>query len=164
MNDAADVAGGVTAAMLRSGAVALLAVAIGERLAAAVRGMPAGRTRRLAVALCALPFLAPGLVQGYAYSQLCLSLVRTPLLLEGWYAAMLSVRLVPVATLVLALAPPPPLSPSAAFCRTLLPAAAPLRQAGFGQRLRMALLGRWRNRVLAGTAVFALAFPEFEVQ
>jgi hypothetical protein len=58
---------------------------------------------------------------------------------------------------VLYLAPPPPLSPQAAFCRGLLPRAPLL------QRLRMALLGPWRNRLVAAAAVFLAAFAEFEV-
>lgn len=162
-SDAADVVAGVARAALRSVVVAVVATALAERLAALFRLLPAGKLRSACVGLCALPFLMPALVQGYAYSQLSLSLVRWPALLEIWYAALLVVRLVPVAVLVLYLAPPPPLSASALFCRDLLPRAAPLRSSGIAQRLHLALLGQWRNYLVAGAAVFVVAFPEFEV-
>lgn len=148
------VATGVTIALVRSLVIAAIAVFAGERLAAGFRHLLPGR-RRLAMVLCALPFAVPALVQGYAYSQL--SLVRWPLALEAWYTALLTVRLIPVAVLVLYLAPPPPLSPAAAFCRGLVPGASAL------QRVRMALQGQWRNRLVAGAAVFTAAFSEFEV-
>jgi hypothetical protein len=158
--DVAAVAAGTAVALVRAAAVAAIAVTIGERLAAALRRLPAGRLRTAAIALTAVPFVVPALVQGYAYSQTSLSLVRWPALLEAWYALLLVVRLAPVAALVAFLAPPPPLSASAAHCARLLPRPRAPQLAATALPL---LLARSRNRIVAGAVVFAAAFTEFEV-
>ncbi|GIT31685.1 MAG: hypothetical protein Ct9H300mP1_37310 [Planctomycetaceae bacterium] len=63
------------------------------------------------------PFFSPRVfVVGYAYSNVTLDLVRQPALNELFYDLLLLMGVVPVGTLVLVLAPLPPLGPTAAWC------------------------------------------------
>jgi ABC-type Fe3+ transport system permease subunit len=119
-----------------------------------------GRWSRLAWALVLLPFLAPVLLVGYAYSGLFLALVRLPALKEGLYVLLLCVRLAPVAALVMHFAPAP-LSPQAVHCRRLLRAGERgwRRSASY---LAFLARGPARGWAAAFVVVFLLAFAEFE--
>jgi len=97
-------------------------------------------------------WLVPPLVWAYACTPWVATQTALPREVLG--ATVLLVRHLPVALLVLRALPAPPLDPAAAFL------------AGRGaivQGWSSWLLGAGRNRLVAGIAVFALVFQEFEL-
>ena len=147
--------------LLRAITVSLIATPLAAVLA---RGLETGcpRQRRRRLLSLAIPFLTPGFVVGYAYSNITLDLVRQPILNELFYDLLLLIEVVPVGTLVLLLAPPAPLGPTAAWCRRL---AGPdrLRRVATCGWPRGFWYGPARNRVPAFGLMALLVFHEFEI-
>lgn len=109
------------------------------------------------------PFFTPELMVGYAYSAFALSLIHHPVWNELLYAVLIGSKFIPVGTLVMYFAPPPPLSAEARFCRQLAIAGTN----GIGRQVRAEiesiLYGPARAAFAAGALVFLLSFQEFEI-
>ena len=86
--------------LLRSVSVALLAWPVCTILAR-VTLSTSKRFSRLTIASLMVPFLTPGFLAGYAYSNITLSLARYPTCNELFYDLLLTLQLVPLGTLVL---------------------------------------------------------------
>ena len=147
--------------LLRAITVSLVATPLAAVLAQVLENDSPRHRRRRLLAL-AIPFLTPGFVVGYAYSNVTLDLVRQPALNELFYDLLLLIGVVPVGTLVLVLAPLPPLGPTAAWCGQL---AGPdrlrrVRCCGWPRRL---WYGPARNRIPAFGLMALLVFHEFEI-
>ncbi len=172
--------------LARSLAVSLIAWPVCFRQAAWLKGLE-GRTRRLAWFLIVLPFLCPELWTGYAWSGFGLRVAGTgfwSLIPAGWFSSPQSIvardaavdeflldlllffRAVPVGTLAVYFAPPPPLSAEGLFCRELA--------LGNGKRLLQnrgvpfgwlgfALRSRWHAALPAVGLMFLVSFQEFEL-
>ena len=124
------------------------------------------RTVLLWAALLA-PLLTPPLLVGYAYSDYALELIRHRLLNAVFYAALMVIRMAPIAALVFYFAPPPPLSVVAIHCAKLAQGCASQSsrhawRSAIGPVARAAL-GTPRNTAFAFALVFLLAFQEFEI-
>ena len=147
--------------LLRAITVSLIATPLAAVLA---RGLETGcpRQRRRRLLSLAIPFLTPGFVVGYAYSNITRDLVRQPILNELFYDLLRLIGVVPGGTLVLLLAPPAPLGPTAAWCRRL---AGPdrLRRVATCGWPRGFWYGPARNRVPAFGLMALLVFHEFEI-
>lgn len=179
--------------LVRSLAVALAAGPVCKRQCAWMRGMD-GRLRQPMWLMLFLPFLCPELWTGYGWSGFGLRLANTEfwnLLPSGWFPVsprwiinrdaavdeflldlLLFFRAVPVGTLALYFAPPPPLSAAAVFCRDLTIAqrsnTASATQALPPARWRpgwlgFALRGRWHAAFPAVGLMFLVSFQEFEL-
>jgi len=154
---------GLGYALVRGAAVGTAAVCAGLPVRAVLSTCGGGRGWRArgAWALVLVPFLTPVILVGYAYSGFSLSLIRHPGWNEMLYDALLLMKLVPVAALVLHFAPRS-LSPEAVHCRRLL-----ARGRSGGRALLSLLSFRARAEgVPCGAAfavVFLLAFGEFEM-
>jgi ABC-type Fe3+ transport system permease subunit len=138
----------MTAALVRSVVIGLLSIGS----ACAIR--PLLVARRMAWALLLAPYLTPTLLVGYAYGSFSLSLVRHPTANEVLYAALLWLKLTPVAAVVLAFAPQS-VSAEALHCWRLL-------------RGKADWTFRWkagcaRAPLAAFALVFLFAFGEFEM-
>jgi len=149
--------GWTLARALAAGAACVLAGAFVRRYIAGYRG----GVRRVAWILLVVPYVTPALLVGYGYSHFSLSLVRHPALNELLYGCLVWLRLVPVAAVVLYLAPAP-LSAEAAHCRRLL-----LERDG-GVRRRLSYLWflarSWAPTWITAAAICSLlAFGEFEI-
>ena len=151
MNIAAQTASALVRAALISGAAVVLSVWLSRSLAG-VRG----RARTIGWALLLAPFLTPPLLVSYAYSRFALVLVLAPWSHQTLYSALLFLKLVPVATFVRWMLPPP-LSAEARHCHRTL--AAP----SFPARAKFLLRGAGASAWFAGGLVFLLAFADFEV-
>lgn len=116
----------------------------------------AGRAQGLLAGLVLLPLFIPGLLIGYGYRNFSLSLVHHPLWNELTYAGLLLFLVVPVGTLILWCAPPPPVSNSARHVARLM---------GSGRSSLRGLSFRAMGyRLLpAGAVMFLLAFQETEI-
>ena len=114
-----------------------------------------GRWRTLAWALLLAPLLTPALLVSYAYSHLALRLMGTPGATSALYFAALTLKLVPVAALILHFVPPA-ISPEAVRCHALL---ARSRR----ERWIFQLRGAGRAPWMAGGLVFLFAFTDFEL-
>jgi ABC-type Fe3+ transport system permease subunit len=139
-------------------AAACLAGGLGVR--ALLSGV-GGRTRRLIWAALLLPYLTPTLLTGYAYSDFSLSLARHPGCNGLLYAALVAMKLAPVAALVLWLSPAA-FTAESVHCRRLLRC----RERGLASSLSYGLFlarGPLRSRAGAFLLVFLLAFGEFEM-
>ena len=147
--------------LLRALAVALVATPLAALIVATIKAATPPRRRWMILAL-AVPFLTPGFVVGYSYSNLTLDLVRTPILNELFYDLLLLIEVVPVGVLVLGMAPPPPLGPTARWC-TRLTGPQRLRQVASCGRLRQLGYGPARNLVPAAGLMALLVFHEFEI-
>lgn len=149
---------GVT--LVRAACVSAVALALGYPVRALLANAP-GRWRSLAWALLLIPYLAPVVIVGYAYSNFSLSLVRHPAANELFYDLLLILRLTPVAALVLYLAPTY-LTREALHCRRLLLAG---EHATHSARESISFLvhGPARQACVGWVVVFLLAFPEFEM-
>ncbi|MEE3284774.1 MAG: hypothetical protein VX311_09350 [Planctomycetota bacterium] len=147
--------------LLRALAVAVIALPLAMILERAIKCSDPG-PRRWLVAILALPFLTPGFVVGYSYSNVTLDLVRSPLLNEFFYDLLLLIQVVPVGTLVLAVAPPPPLGPMASWTSRLARRGQP-GHVVTGHRLGQFWHGPARNRVPAIGLMALLVFHEFEI-
>ena len=102
----------------RALAIAGLALALAPPLARLLAHTH-GRRRTLAWALLLAPLLTPALLVSYAYSHLALRLMGTPGATGALYFAALTLKLVPVAALILHFVPPA-IAAEAAFCHALL--------------------------------------------
>jgi ABC-type Fe3+ transport system permease subunit len=182
--------------LVRGLAVALAAWPVCRRLAAWLKGLD-DRQRRLAWFLLVIPFLCPELWMGYAWSGFALRLAgigiwdRIPDVLSPSPQAivtrdaavdellldlLLFLRAVPVGTLVIHFAPPPPLSAEALYCRQLALGNVQ-RSLGFPARalhsraekpmllgwLGFTLRSRWHAALPAVGLMFLVAFQEFEL-
>ncbi|MFP6767229.1 MAG: hypothetical protein VB859_03600 [Planctomycetaceae bacterium] len=146
---------------LRAVAVAVIACPITALLAAGI-STSSPRRSQLATLALVVPFLTPGFVVGYAYSNVALSLARQPVLNELLYDLLLLLQVVPVGTLVLLFAPPPPLGPTADHCRRLVGRQRLDRFPATGQ-LACLRNGELRNRLPAIGLMALLVFHEFEI-
>jgi len=147
-------------ALVRGTAAGAVCVFLGA-FACTLQGSSGRRTRLIVWLLLVVPYLAPSLLVGYAYSNFSLSLVHHPALNELFYDVLLWMKLVLVAALVLYLGPSP-LSREAVYCRGLLRE----REAGFRalcSYVMFLLRGPLRSYALAFGVVFLLAFGEFEL-
>ena len=147
--------------LLRALAVALVATPLVMLLTVAIQGAPP-RMRCWQVLALAVPFLTPGFVVGYSYSNLTLDLVRTPILNELFYDLLLLIEVAPAGVLLLWMAPPPPLGPTARWCIRLT-GQQRLQQAASCGRLRQLCYGPVRNLVPAFGLMALLVFHEFEI-
>ncbi len=141
-----SIAAQTASAFVRAAIIAGGAVAVSARLD--------GMRGRMRWALLLAPFLTPPLLVSYAYSRYALALVVAPWSHHAAYAALLFLKLVPVALVVRWLMPSP-LSAEARHCHRTLAAPSFFERAKF--HLRDA--GAW----FAGGLVFLLAFADFEV-
>ena len=80
--------------LLRAVAVALVACPVTALLAAGI-STASPRRSQLATLALVVPFLTPGFVVGYAYSNVTLSLARQPVLNELLYDLLLLLQVVP---------------------------------------------------------------------
>ena len=151
MSIAAQTASALARAVFISGA----AVALSGWLARSLAGMR-GRTHTIAWALLLAPFLTPSVLISYAFSRFALALIVWPWSHQALYIAVLLLKLVPVATLIRWLMPPP-LSAEARHCHRTLAAPSLFEIALF--RFRGVGPGPW----FAGGIVFLLAFADFEL-
>lgn len=138
----------MTAALMRSVVIGLLSIGS----AYAIRPLLAAR--RMAWAVLLAPYLTPTLLVGYAYGSFSLSLVRHPAANGALYAALLWLKLTPVAAVVLAFTPQS-ISAEALHCRRQL-------------RGREDWVFQWkagcaRAPMAAFALVFLFAFGEFEM-
>lgn len=147
--------------LLRSVSVALLAWPVCTILAR-VTLSTSKRFSRLTIASLMVPFLTPGFLAGYAYSNITLSLARYPTCNELFYDLLLTLQLVPLGTLVLICSPPVPISPSANHCIRLAGRRRLKRFRGTG-RFALCLRGPLRNHLPALAVMSLLAFHEFEI-
>lgn len=145
-------------ALLRSGAIAAAAVVAGQGVRSLI-GASSRRVGRLIWVLHLIPFLTPVLLVGYAYSRFSLTLIHHPAWNQVLYAALVWLKLVPVATLALTFAPSP-LSPEAVHCHRLLRRGG---RVGRGSALTFWLRGGGRAAGVAFAVVFLFAFGEFEM-
>ena len=103
---------------LRALAIAGLALVLAPPLARLLAHTH-GRRRALVWALLLAPLLTPALLVSYAYSHLALRLMAVPGATSALYFAALTLKLVPVAALILHFVPPA-ISPEAVRCHALL--------------------------------------------
>ena len=135
-------------------AIAALALALATPLARLLTHTH-GRQRTLAWALLLAPLLTPALLVSYAYSHLALRLMAVPGAIAALYFAALTLKLVPVAALILHFVPPA-ISPEAVRAHALL---ARSRWERWIFLLRSAGRAPW----MAGGLVFLFAFTDFEL-
>lgn len=179
MTLAAQTAEGAARALVIAGLALALAPSLARLLAHAH-----GRQRTLVWALLLAPLLTPALLVSYAYSHLAPAL---PFVTPALYFAALTLKLVPVAALILHFFPAA-LSPEAAHCHSLLQTGGVFRSTkgtkahesrspfrvlsclswttlcGPGWRhLRFRLRGAGRAPWMAGGLVFLFAFTDFEL-
>ena len=147
-----SIAAQTASALGRASVIAAAAV----MLSAPLHDWLASRRGWFGWALLLAPFLTPSLLVSYAYSRFALALVVSPRSHHALYAALLFLKLVPVAAVVRWMMPPP-LSAEARHCHRMLTAPSFFGRAKF--HLRGAGPGAW----FAGGLVFLLAFADFEV-
>lgn len=143
--------------LLRALAIAAIALVIGRPLARALSSLRGSR-RIVAWALLLAPALTPPIVVGYAFTRGVLVLAGGALGFwsEALYALVVLGRLVPVATVSLALVPPF-VTPAGRHCFHLLGPHSWKREWSFRMR------GASRGPAVALALVFLLAFAEFEL-
>ncbi|MGO8705943.1 MAG: hypothetical protein ACLQVA_19245 [Candidatus Brocadiia bacterium] len=145
-------------ALIRAFAVAVAALIVGH----SVRDLIAGASRRgraVAWFLLLTPYLTPAPVVGYAYGSFALSLLHHPAWNQLFYAALLGLKLAPLAALVLYFAPSA-LTSEAIHCHRLLTTRSRAsRIRDFLFRVR----GSARPTGAAFALVFLSAFAEFEI-
>ena len=106
--------------------------------------------------LALAPLLTPALLVSYAWSRFALKLGAWPWALHGFYAAILTLKLAPIAALARHFLPPP-LSAEADFCHRLLgPRTGP-------QRAWFLVSAAGPLPWIVCGLLFLLAFPEFEL-
>ncbi len=150
-----SIAAQTASALVRAAIIGGAAVAISGWLAQSLTGFR-GRARTVAWALLLAPFLTPSLLISYAFSRIAFALIASPWWHHALYAAVLLLKLVPVATVIRWLLPPP-LSAEARHCHRTLAAPSFVEDMLF--RFRGAGSGPW----FAGGIVFLLAFADFEL-
>ncbi len=150
-----SIAAQTASALVRAAFIGGAAVALSGWLAHSLAGLR-GRARVIAWALLLAPFLTPSLLISYAFSRIALALIVAPWSHQALYVAVLLLKLVPVATLIRWLVPPP-LSAEARHCHRTLAAPSLFENVMF--RFRGAGPGPW----FAGGIIFLLAFADFEL-
>ena len=150
-----SIAAQTASALVRAAIIGGAAVAISGWLARSLTGLR-GRAATVAWALLLAPFLTPSLLISYAFSRFAFALVASPWSHHALYATVLLLKLVPVATVIRWLLPPP-LSAEARHCHRTLGAPSFFEDMLF--RFRGAGSGPW----FAGGVVFLLAFADFEL-
>ena len=147
--------------LARSLLLALIAAPIGWWLRDRISALD--RRRRIVLwTLLLVPFFTPALLTGFGYSRLSLSLLRHPAWNELLYVTLIGLRLIPVATLLMSFAPPPPVSAMALHCARLRAAAIPGRLARLRYLSAFLVRGPVRDTFPAIAVVFLLVFQEFE--
>jgi ABC-type spermidine/putrescine transport system permease subunit II len=141
--------------LLRALAISLAALGIGAWLARSVAGLR-GAWRTGAWALLLLPALTPSIVIGYSFAHGWLAGGARADWNERFYASVLLLKLVPIATVVFTMIPAP-ISRSSLHCYRML-GPQPLTRTW---RFRFHAAGR--GPAIAFTLVFLLAFTEFEL-
>jgi len=151
--------------LLRCLPVVVLTLLLASPISATLRAMSKGRAHHLAWCLLLVPLLTPAILVGYAYADFALTLVHHPFWNTVWYLCLMTMRLTPLAVLVLLYAPPVPLGDKAkhlaVITRRLSGSTVGINR--WTSRIRLWWQGPTRNRVVAGTHVFLLAFQEFEI-
>lgn len=139
-----------------------------------------GRKQRQIIWFCLLAaFLFPALFTGYAYAGFVLRAANwgiwgaapwgmwiaahDRLVNELFYGVLLWCRVVPVGVVLLRMAPPPPVSSEAFYCRQLASRARDGFFRRMMQRLTFALRGPWRAALPAVALMGLIAFQEFEL-
>lgn len=157
--------------LLRSLAIATLSVPLCVLLARFV----AHHNRRWPVVCLAIVFLMPELLVGYAWSNTALafgsvfgagnafSLIQYPVLNELLAAVIVGLKMVPIGTAAVLLAPRSPLNPEAIHLRQMSMVANTNAIRRLVDRVRYWLLGPGRELVPAFGLLFLLAFQEFEI-
>ncbi len=150
---------GAGAALLRGGCVALVATGAAACLRPALLAL-GHRARMAAWALLLAPYLVPAILIGYVYAPLALIAMDTNWV-ECLYDALLLLRFIPLAALILCLVPGP-CSPEAKFCHRLTAAGKNVR------RRSVSAIGFWlrsdgRVFAIAFASVFLFVFADFEL-
>ncbi|MCB9872303.1 MAG: hypothetical protein H6837_20785 [Planctomycetes bacterium] len=134
---------GVLAAAIRGLAVALLLAYVAPAAARAATRQP------WHWGLLLLPLFTPSLLVGTCYSGLLHGAAGEPC-----YVLLLATRLLPIAALLAAWLPGPPIDRRAHHCARMM---------GGPRGTGLALRGPVRNRAVVGAVTFCLAFAEFEL-
>ncbi len=149
---------------------ALLIAAMATWLAYPIRALLARTVsragRRLAWAILLAPFLTPSLIVGYAYNSFAFSMVHHPAVNQLLYALLVTMKLTPVAVLLVLFAPAPPLSAEAVHAHRLLNAGGTRGEGDWRRRwsaLAIYSRGPARTAATAFALTFLLAFQEFEI-
>ncbi len=142
--------------LLRSVIVALASIPVCRLLASQLNASPAWE-RKLAWAALLVPFFSPELIVGYAYRNYSLSLVHYPVWNEILYMLLITLRFIPIGTVVIYFSPPPPISAEGLHCRRLAFRSPFLNRASFWIR------GPDRSVLPAGAVMFLLSFQDFEL-
>ncbi len=150
-----SIAAQTASALVRAAIIGGVAVVISGGLAGRLGGLR-GRAKSIAWALLLAPFLTPSLLISYAYSKLVIALVASPWSHQALYAAVLLLKLVPVAVIARTLLPSPLSAEARHAFRTL---AAP----SFSTRIRFDMRGSGPGPWFAGGLVFLIAFADFEL-
>jgi hypothetical protein len=139
---------------------ALLVAAVACQVARGCAPLLAGQQRRqpLKWMLVMAPFLTPSLLTGYSYGSFALSLVHYPAVNELFYGLLLVSKLAPLAMLMSAFCPAPPLSPSARHCARLRG-----DRLSHWQQIAFLTRGPLRTWLAAFLVVLLLAFSEREL-
>ena len=138
----------------RSFAIAGLALVLAPPLARLLAHTH-GRQRTLVWALLLAPLLTPALLVSYSYSHVALRLMAVPGATGALYFAALTLKLVPVASLILHFVPPA-ISPEAIHAHALLARSR-------GECWMFHVRGAGRAPWMAGGLVFLFAFTDFEL-
>ena len=141
--------------LARGGIIGAAGVAAGAAVYGALNGLRGWRARA-GWALVLLPYLTPVLLVAYGYRGLGQRLVRHPGWLEAVYCTLLWLKLTPIAVLALRFAPRT-ISPEGTHCYRLL------QDRARTSRLGMLVHGPLRGWAVGFSAVFLLAFGEFEI-
>ncbi|MAT14212.1 MAG: hypothetical protein CMJ46_02970 [Planctomyces sp.] len=150
----------ITASLARATFVSCVAMLVAWRLQPA---LTSGRrsAQRLTWAILLAPFFCPDLLVGYAYYNFSLSLIHHPIWNEFFYGLLVTLKAIPVATVLLYFSPPPPLTAEALYLRQLITAEAGRRLSGPGWLWW--LRGPGLRLLPAAGLTFLLAFQEFEI-
>jgi ABC-type Fe3+ transport system permease subunit len=151
----------------RSLTIAVLALPICQLLSRRLTGT-CGVVRLLYWTLLLIPFFTPELLVGYAYSNYALSLVRNRVGNELLYAVLVSLKLIPLGSLMIYFAPATSVSAEAIHCHRLAMRGPGGRWSRWRQQVGLQILGlQIRGPVRAALPAFAvlflLSFQEFEM-
>ncbi|MCA9039474.1 MAG: hypothetical protein KDA65_03905 [Planctomycetaceae bacterium] len=152
--------------LFRACLISLLSMLVAQSLQPALKTERLWQTRLIWGALLA-PFFCPDLLVGYAYYNFSLSLVHHPVWNEWFYGLLVTLKTIPLATILLYFSPPSPLSAEAFYCRELLNRSQSARFSKLswwcGPRWLWWVRGPGLRLLPAGGLVFLIAFQEFEI-
>jgi iron(III) transport system permease protein len=146
---------GLSDALVRSACIATLAVLLAWPTRVWLARLR-GRTRALAWGALVAVYLVPAIIVGYTYKDMALVAQADRASLEALYGGLMLTRLIPLATLVLWLAP-------WAFSREAMACYSLVAWRKFWPSLRFWLSGPARVPALAFSLVFLFAFGDFEL-